>query len=395
MTKEDLSRPAWTAMTEALRPLSGEVAERLGYAHDAAMRAETDWMLLTAMGQYVVNFRALDPDNPQFTPLLNSTFNQGAPVPDYMYQFARIDCTGAYRISGRRGTSLFVQLQQMTGLDGIRATGKGLGQFEIDDLAIDAQGRFSVILSPERPSGYDGDWRPMDAGATNVMVRHACADWLVEVDAQLAIERLDRPARGHRREDREVDAALAGLPLWVRDRTLAWSNHVPQKRAAGQANTLVGYDVSHTGGMAGQVYLEGTYDLAENEVLIVETEVPETFAYWSILVTNDVYATIDWTAHQSSLNHVQARVDSDGRFRAVISPRDPGVANWVDTGGYLKGGIQFRWTKASSAPMPTVRLVKWDEIAGLLPADTPRVSPEERDQELRRRREGAQLRRRW
>ncbi len=98
---------------------------------------------------------------------------------------------------------------------------------------------------------------------------------------------------------------------------------------------------------------------------------------------------------QSSLNDTQAHIDSDGKFRAVISQRDPGVPNWLDKGDYPWGVIQMRWNRASDYPDPTIKKVLLAEVRDHLPADTPVVTPEQRRESLRARREGAQLRRIW
>ena len=37
---------------------------------------------------------------------------------------------------------------------------------DLDDLALGDDGSFSVVLSAERPAGYDGDWWPLDPGRT-------------------------------------------------------------------------------------------------------------------------------------------------------------------------------------------------------------------------------------
>jgi hypothetical protein len=71
------------------------------------------------------------------------------------------------------------------------------------------------------------------------------------------------------------------------------------------------------------------------------------------------------------------------------------VHNWLDTGGFTEGTIFGRWLQCSSAPVPALTKVKLAEVREHLPADTPVVSPEERLELLRRRRIGAQLRRRW
>jgi hypothetical protein len=55
----------------------------------------------------------------------------------------------------------------------------------------------------------------------------------------------------------------------------------------------------------------------------------------------------------------------------------------------------MRWNRASDYPDPTIQKVPFAEIRQHLPSDTPVVTPEERAQQLRDRREAVQLRRIW
>ena len=128
---------------------------------------------------------------------------------------------------------------------------------------------------------------------------------------------------------------------------------------------------------------------------MLETSVPDKCLYWSFLVGDMQFRTADYSSNQASINGAQAKLDSDGKFRMVIAKRDPGVPNWLDTTGYNEGVIQGRWNTCSSAPVPTARLVKLADLRSALPADTPVVSPEERDRQLRDRLLGAQMRRKW
>lgn len=98
---------------------------------------------------------------------------------------------------------------------------------------------------------------------------------------------------------------------------------------------------------------------------------------------------------QTSLNGAQACIDRDGRFRAVLAHRDPGLANWLDTAGNREGMLIGRWYRCSSQPTPVLLKVKFEELARLLPADAPHVTAAERQARLRERRLGAQLRRKW
>ncbi|HEX7822848.1 MAG TPA: hypothetical protein VF463_19795 [Sphingobium sp.] len=106
---------------------------------------------------------------------------------------------------------------------------------------------------------------------------------------------------------------------------------------------------------------------------------PKTCVYRSLILTNGIYETTDWYNNHSSLNGAQAPAHSDGILRIVVSARDPGLPNWLDTAGYPTGIIQGRWTDCSSQPVPTVRKVAISDVAKSLPASTPRISPQERD----------------
>ena len=46
---------------------------------------------------------------------------------------------------------------------------------------------------------------------------------------------------------------------------------------------------------------------------------------------------------QTSLNDTQAVPNDDGTYTIVVSPTDPGVANWVSTGGLHQGTLSIRF----------------------------------------------------
>ena len=66
---------------------------------------------------------------------------------------------------------------------------------------------------------------------------------------------------------------------------------------------------------------------------------------------------MDWWRRQSSLNGFQAKCDSDGVFRCVISSQDPGVHNWLDTAGYSQLTIMGRWLHARDFPQPQIKVI--------------------------------------
>jgi hypothetical protein len=48
-------------------------------------------------------------------------------------------------------------------------------------------------------------------------------------------------------------------------------------------------------------------------------------------------------AYQTSLNLSQVKPNADGNLTYVIAPRDPGVANWLDSSGLHDGFAVLRW----------------------------------------------------
>jgi hypothetical protein len=389
----------WTEITTQLQAMGPKSVAKSWFPDDRLSQLEIYDQLLAGIAIGYLVHVAVDPDYPQFSAMLNSSLNIAAPVPDYMYFNAAVNGEGVYRISGVRGTSRFAEIGIFRNLEKIKASGKPLprsaGQIDLDQLTIGPNGRFEMLLSAQRPNSYTGDWVHMDPITDMLLMRCAACDWYNEIDPRVSIERLDVPAIRPRPTVAQRERKLRYMPGFARESVDFWLDHIAAQRKKLPENEIKLFDYMAIGGLPGQDYLEGIYNLQPDEGLIIETNVPAKYRYWSILVTDDKFGTIDWVNHQSSLNDMQARVDADGKFRCVIALRDPGVPNWVDTGEYSVGLIQMRWNNCDSSPRPTSKLVKLADLRRHLPADTPCVTPEQREAQLRHRRQGALLRRRW
>jgi len=389
--------PEWHDYLARWAPVAERLVAKLRDPADATDRQELYAMMLSALAGGHVGLVANDPDYPEFVPMLSAALNFAAPVPDFVYTYSPIRGEGTYRIAGHRGTSLFaVVTVSETYFTRTDKPKPGLANYDVDALTIGKDGRFEVVLSAEKPRDWRGDWWYLDPKATNLGVRHAMYDWENEVDPRMTIERLDAPAIRPRPSAAAIAERMEEIAQWMEYSIQHWLIHLDATRRKGVVNRFEVTDYSgFTGSSWPQVYLETLFEIGEDEALVIETEIPDRVRYWSFMLADELFATIDWTNRQSSLNGHQARLDADGRFRGVLSLRDPGVPNWLDTGGRLRGVIQNRWNQASTAPCPAMTRVKLRDLRAHLPADTPVVTPAERDAALRRRRMGAQMRRKW
>jgi hypothetical protein len=225
-------------------------------------------------------------------------------------------------------------------------------------------------------------------------MRKCAADWRHENDARVAIDRLDDA--GADMTPGEIARRFSDLAAWVQGMIEFDMSLVRYYREHHGVNTLLrSTKVDSMGSLPAQAYYDGIHEIGDDEALIIETGLPQRCRYWQALVADDRFCTVDWVNRQSSLNDAQARIDGDGKFRAVISRLDPGVPNWLDKADFPWGVIQMRWNRASDYPDPTMKKVAFSEIRTHLPADTPVVTPPDRAEQLRLRRESAQLRRIW
>jgi hypothetical protein len=390
--------PGWKQFTAELGELDAKFVSRLPerLREDPQVRAEAGRLLLEALASKTIWALGSDPDHPAFLPASHFYLNVGQPNADTTYRSAAIDAEGSYRIRGELGSLRIFRL----GLFAPPTAGPAFSlpiptYYDFKSLRLDAQGRFDVLVNPRRPSGYTGDWWQLKPNTEQFLLRQVAFDWARERDPRVSIERVDRPVRRPRPAAADLQKRLDKLASDVSNSALLLIDHLENLRKEGYINKLKLYDYSHQGGLVGQTYFEGAYELKPEEALIVESKVPAGCTYWSILLANDIYETVDWYNNQSSLNGSQARVDADGVVRYVIATQDPGVPNWLDTAGYLSGAIQGRWLECSENPVPTLRKVNLADVRALLPPDTPVVTSRQREEQVRERRSQVQQRPLW
>ena len=379
----------WDEFIEAIRSLPQQMLAKLPEAQrrDPQYRQEIARLALEAIGSQLLGGLGSDGDHPQFMPSIGQVLNVGQPNADTVYRSAAITPGGVYRLRGERGSLRMAVISEVGNrpAPGAQATAHK-AVHDLNALTVDGDGRFDVVLSVEKPDGHAGDWWALAPATNLLLMRLVSCDWAKEREPTVAIERLDVPPQRPRPSAAALEARLRAMPATIGFMGLMFVDHHEQLRQGGFINKLKVFDLAQAGGLAGQFYYEGAYDLADHEALVVEAKAPATCGYRSLILTNEIYQTTDWYNNHSSLNDTQAPLDKDGVLRIVVSGKDPGVPNWLDTAGFPRGVIQGRWTDCDSQPIPSVKKVELAEVRAHLAPGTPSITPAERERVIRDRR---------
>jgi hypothetical protein len=115
-------------------------------------------------------------------------------------------------------------------------------------------------------------------------------------------------------------------------------------------------------------------------------------------LTSPWLVSLEHVHASGSRNIGAAKPNPDGTYTFVIAPEDPGIHNWLDSRGLLRGGVVIRW-REPTAPVPdpdsiairTVLEAPLSKILAMLPNAT-RVNAEQRKAEINDRAAGYQRR---
>ena len=296
--------------------------------------------------------------------LMNGTHQyarQGLDNPDAIYFNAYLTEGGTYEVSGVRGTTADLSFQLMDG--GYTAAGAPttLAAFDDRELDIADDGTFTWRFGPELGLSK----------GSNLIIREVYNNWIAERRGSIRIQRLDtagvpRPPLTREGVQKRYDVAAKALTTRIR----TWFEFPKWFTYSEPVNTLTSPRRT-PGGLASQYSALGHYDLRDDQALVVTVPVCDDAAYQAIQLGSKWYVSTDYEHYQSSLTAAQSQADPDGMFRYVISTRNPGIANWLDTTNHASGVIMLRWqhTERQLGPPdgPSVELVALDDLARSLP----------------------------
>lgn len=322
---------------------------------------------------------AHDKDFPFFMRSATPWTKVGLDNPDTLYFSARIRDDAEYVVTGRRGTTADLSFQILSGDYNPEDVPDSLQAFDDRDVRIDDDGSFTLHFGPARDDPRP-DYVRVAPGSYMLLVREVFSDW-TSTPGTIAIQRVDRigaapPPLQRALLERRFDAAAKGLVQQLR----TFLQFPEWFYLSLPVNTMTEPRLT-PGGLATQYSSVGHYELRDDQALIVTVPVSDA-PYQGFQLGSMWYVSLDFVNHQTSLTANQARHDPDGRIRFVVTERDPGLANWLETTGHDRGYLQLRWQRTTrdftAADGPTVELVDVADLPHRLPFhEQGRVTPDE------------------
>lgn len=305
--------------------------------------------------------------------------------PDFIYRTVPIARGGHYEISGT-STCAEPPTVNYSLMGDNTARPVTLALHDSLDMEIGADGSFVLTLD-ETPADGRPNHIQTKPGSAFLMIRDALGDWEAQSANALTVRCLDPVA------DPLDDDALAAKLARIALDGLYYTYYCTRSGNGEPPNHIrPPMSAAAFGGMATQAGTKGNLDLGLDDALIVRSNAAGA-QFRNLMLTDNFHMSIEYWKRTSSLNMVQMAPDADGDFTFVVAQRDPGIHNWLDTGGLRETMFGQRWQAfardgSASDPWMTAKLVKFDDLPRELPEGVQGISAKGRAEQIAKRASG-------
>ena len=366
----------------------------------ARMTAEAEALFDSFIDEWAYNYamKAVNSD-PNYPKVLGNLYSPphewfGMQVPgsrasggdgtDQNYILIPIDGSGKYELIGRR----FDNLGDVPfALMGSLAPTITLNALNWQDVKINSDDTFVITLDPEPANGRPNHIQT-DIDARWLFIRDCRNDWRQKTNAYrvkrlnaptappLTIEQMARRAANYMIED------VPALNWFMRVFYVLEDNEITEPFGTGGIGGLVAQKIS-------LLHLK-----LEDDEAYVATFGAADAPFRDIVLQDFWFRSIDYWKKQTSMNISQGVPNPDGSTTYVISKKDPGIHNWLDTTGLKELLVVHRWQglKKGAAPWAKGKVVKLKDLEDYLPEDMKRVTARERKQQITERMESFKTR---
>lgn len=361
-----------------------------------------------------------DPYHPQFTWWLAAPRHwMGQRLPgsrwavdnvDNYYSIAYIDDVSSYKIqlspTGPEAEQISITLYDNFVGEGNTKLDETLGTYILDENTVRAaDGSFTVTLDPQPANGRSNHLQNTPR-SRQLLVRQTLGDWSRKSPMTVSIERVGGPPA----EKPATIAELTDLAVYLlaggTDTVLNFEKRFaifPEnsfdklniRAREGKDDEMLVPAAGNADGprmvSSDQVWgfvTTGRFNVAEDEALLVTVN-PMDMKFFNFMLTTPWMVSLEHVHASGSFNNHQAEPGADGNYTFVVAQRDPGVHNWLNTGGLRHGTMVIRWQDltrpvavAIDQAIPKVELVKLRDVKQKLGSTARFVSPAERRQIL-------------
>ena len=321
-----------------------------------------------------------DPLHPQLFDLQDEYKKLLVDNPDVHYTFCVLDDSRTYRLLGHRGDCAYLGMTFGTAF-GQGPVGGRTGtqtQTHIDEFELGPGGEVDILIAP---AASMPDPRPRNAvllepGTAQLAIRETYFEKHPDRFARLRVELVPEPGEVVPHPILSTDELAPKLEFAAMFLTFVGGTAMQMWRDAGtNMNTFGGtgrFGPCGGAGGRGAFPLQRRDDVPRRPVRAragpgagrdgarARQALPLLGAHAHLAVEE----SFDYRYATTHLNNKTATRSADGSWRMVIAPTDPGVENWLDTGGRLQGYMLVRWVLADGPPHPTAEVVDSKDLAG-------------------------------
>jgi len=325
----------------------------------------------------------------------------GGDAADFVYQQAWIDGDSIYKISGNKGTARFLnftvqgprpEMQPGTESPSLHEPFGDIPEANLlgHQLHAEVDGSFELYIGgPQR----ERNWLPTTSGSRKLFIRQGFDHW-DEVPARMRIERVDMSTPRPLPTPRTMINAMDWAGRFVTGLMNDWPDHPYHHSPLVDPVNINRFPTDSaqdaTDKKRGRAVAHMCWQLASDEALIIEFESHDGF--WMVSNMGVFFNSMDYLYRPVSYTPSRTSVSSDNMVRLILSHEDPGYHNWLDTQGFERGNLTYRNLPGATSTIFNTRLVKFEDLASLLPVDTARATAAQRSQQMHARFEGIRQR---
>ncbi len=255
------------------------------------------------------------------------------------------------------------------------------------DVRVESNGEF-IITIDDQPAGTRANHLQTRPGVDHLLIRDALGDWSTQTPNRLKVKSLDKPNRAPLTED-DFAQRLARDAI-----DCLYYVYYCTQSGSGQAPNELRVPVSSAafGGMPTQWGTKSNVELADDEACVLTANAAGAL-FRDTTLCDLFFVSLNYWSRTGSLNMTQMAADADGRFTYVIAHQDPGIHNWLDTGGLNRVIYGHRWQaipRNAAAETPTIatRVVKFSDLDKSLPPGVQRIDAAGRRAQIAQREAG-------